>query len=217
MTAELDEVARARIEEYAQRMVDEDCASDIDQARGFAESEWRYREQRWETAVPHRFVGARAEQLDGVIAEACAEWRKEPWRNLILLGSVGTGKTHAAAAMLRLAAEQDYRIAFYPVVELLDAMRPHGDPDAYERCERVHYLVLDDLGAERPTDWTAERLYALVNRRWLENRPTIVTSNLSAANGKGPFVDAVGQRMYSRLVHDAVIAQAAGQDRRRAS
>lgn len=220
MTVVIEEAMKARVEEYAQRLLEEGLANDPDHARERAVDEYKHviavRDKRWET-VPRRFRTARVEDLDGAIGEAVAEWRNEPWRNLILLGSVGTGKTHAAVAALRLAVEQGHRIAFYPVVELLDAMRPHGDPDAYERCESTDYLVLDDLGAERPTDWTAERLYALVNRRWLEGLSTIVTSNLSASNGKGPFVDAVGTRMYSRLVHDAVVAQAAGADRRRAS
>lgn len=210
-------VSKTLVEQKARRLLEKGCADTPEQAREFAEIDCTQHEMRWEAVVSSRLAGARADDLDGALADAVEEWRREPWRNLILLGAVGTGKTHAAAAALRLAFDDDRTTAFYPVVELLDAMRPHGDPEAYERCQRVQYLALDDLGAERPTDWSAERLYALVNRRWLKEQTTIVTSNLSAAGGKGPFVDAVGPRMYSRLVHDAVVAQVAGADRRRAS
>lgn len=169
----------------------------------------------WQSYAPARFRDAHTDDLDGPLAAAFAVWRDTPRRNWVMLGAVGTGKTHAAAAVLRRAFAAGWSGAFWPVVELLDAMRPGGDGSVYDHCTGVDLLVLDDLGSERPTDWTAERLYALVNRRWLEERPIVVTSNLSAAEGKGPFVDAVGPRMYSRLVHGAVVTQVAGMDRRR--
>lgn len=211
------ELTEQRISEYVDRLVDQDKLP-RSQAEEAARNTVELREDQWHRTIPARLAHARAHQLDGPLAAAVAAWRAEPWRNLVLLGAVGVGKTHAAAAAAHLAVMDGWRARFYPVVDLLDALRPGSEGEGatvLENCKAVDLLVLDDLGAERPTDWTAERLYALVNRRWLEQRPTIVTSNLSAQGGKGPFVDAVGTRMYSRLVHDAVVAQAAGGDRRR--
>jgi DNA replication protein DnaC len=101
--------------------------------------------------------------------------------------------------------------------ELLDQIRPSGShPDAaMQRAISVPLLVLDDLGGERPTDWTLERLFVVVNRRWLEGRPIIASSNLAVDNGQGPLPDAIGARTYSRLVGDAVVVQMAGRDLRR--
>lgn len=169
----------------------------------------------WEHTTPARYRDATVDDLDGPAAAAVADWRTDPTRNLLLLGDVGVGKTHAAMAAARLAVDQGWDVVFHPVVELLDLLRPGGPDDALPRAVDAGLLVLDDVGAERPSDWTAERLYLLVNRRWLEHRPVVATSNLDAAGGQGPLVDAVGARLYSRLVHGAVIARLGGGDRRR--
>ena len=86
---------------------------------------------------------------------------------------------------------------------------------------RVPLLVLDDLGFDRPIDWTLkERLYIVVNQRWLDQLPTVATSNLvveraQGPRAQGPLVDFIGARTYSRLVHEAVVIQMAGRDLRR--
>lgn len=210
------ELTQERIDQYVEQMVE--AGERRETAEGLAENDVGWRYEHWNRAMPKRFRDARAEHLTGPLADAVSEWRDEPWRNLVLLGAIGVGKTYAAAAAARLAVLDGWKMAFWPVVDLLDALRPGSNDDGeatLERCKQIGLLVLDDLGAERPTDWTAERMYSLVNDRWLNERPIIVTSNLSARNGQGPFVDAVGPRMYSRLVDGAVVAQAAGEDRRR--
>lgn len=174
-------------------------------------------ESDWQRIAPHRFRHARVDQLDGATGQAVAQWRRQPGRNLLLLGAVGVGKTHAALACARLAVEARMAVRFWPVVELLDALRP-GRPnadDTLDRAARVPLLILDDLGGERPTDWTGERLYLLVNRRWLEQRPIIATSNLAAENGAGPLVDTIGLRTYDRLTDGAVTLRMGGRSRRR--
>lgn len=164
----------------------------------------------WARNVPARFRSACLEDLTGEPAELAESW--DGTRNVLMLGAVGVGKTHAAVAMARHAYETSWKTVIYaPAVELLDDLRPGGPEDTMVRVCQVDVLVLDDLGAERPTDWTGERLYLLVNRRWLEQRPTIVTSNLSAAD----LEQAMGARMWSRLWHDAVALELAGPDRRR--
>lgn len=210
------EIASDRVDELARRLVKHD-GYDPDDARETAENTLAMLDDRWQRIAPRRFQAATVADLDGAAAEAVAEWRRDPTRNLVLLGAVGTGKTYVAAAVMRHCVQAGRSVAFWPVVELLDEMRPSGDGHAVARAAEVEFLVLDDLGSERPTDWTAERMYALVNRRWLERRPIIATSNLSAVDGKGPLVDAIGPRMYSRLVHGAVVVQLAGPDRRRAA
>jgi DNA replication protein DnaC len=111
---------------------------------------------------------------------------------------------------------------FWPVVELLDALRPGGDPETLAQAVTVDVLILDDLGTEKPTEWTFERLYAVVNRRWLEELPTVGTSNLPASRKSapdgydGPTLDEVlGPRMFSRLVGGSVPIRMSGPDRRR--
>ena len=172
-----------------------------------------WRETRWHQ-IPNRFRWARVADLD-------PEWRGDltawaaldgPLPNLVLFGPVGTGKTHAAVAAARLRFEAGDEVQFWPVVELLDGLRPGGDLDVWDRT--VHdadVLILDDLGASRATEWTDERLYALVNRRWLDERPTIITTNLDPP----ALREAVDLRMYSRIVGGgAKILGVGGPDRR---
>lgn len=173
--------------------------------------------QRWAGRIPSRFVWA---DLDHVALEHPAavddlmEWALDPrGRNLVLLGPVGTGKTYTAVAACRPSAASGAEVQFLPVDELLDLLRPGGPEGAIYDLARIDRLIIDDLGAERATDWTADRLFAVVNRRWLEERPTIVTTNLPA----DAFAEAVGPRLFSRLVgNDAVTLRLSGGDRRRA-
>jgi DNA replication protein DnaC len=170
----------------------------------------------WARAIPSRFVWAQLEDLtdhDPDTRTALADWSGEPrGRNLVLLGPVGTGKTHAAVAAVRALHDRGDEVVFLPVVELLDQLRPGGPEHALSEYAHADVLVLDDLGAERPTEWTGERLYALINRRWLEERPTVATTNLDP----DPLRTALGERVFSRLVgNDAVVLRLAGKDRRR--
>ncbi len=147
-------------------------------------------------------------------------------RNLLTLGPVGVGKTRAAVAACRRSHfSHGKAVEFVPVTEMLTTLRQemNGGPGGnLARWMRVDLLILDDLGAERPTEWTAEQLYSLVNRRWLEELPTIATTNLpptrkSAGDGyEGHTLEEVlGDRMFSRLVGGAALVRLSGPDRRR--
>jgi DNA replication protein DnaC len=184
-------------------------------------AEWQHlqleerRQLGWGRAIPSRFVHAElahfVDQRD-VVRDGLADWAgAHGGRNLLLLGPVGVGKSHAAVAACREHHHRGAEVVFLPVVELLDQLRPGGPEGAMENLAHADLLVLDDLGSERATDWTAERLYALVNRRWLEERPIVATTNLEP----DPLKEALGERVFSRLVHDAVVVRLTGKDRRR--
>jgi DNA replication protein DnaC len=171
---------------------------------------------RWLASVPRRFITAHLRDLDTDIQADVRCWAETDaveGRNLVLFGPVGTGKTHTAIAAVRALFERSaYGALFLPVVELLDQLRPGGPDGALERAAAANVLILDDLGAEKPSDWTGERLYSIVNRRWLEQRPTVATSNIPPDE----LAERVGERTYSRLVGcDAVTLKLAGEDRRR--
>lgn len=193
--------------------------------RASAEDELRDQRERvqrstWYERIPTRFAHANLDDLHDELAETLVGWGERvlagDGENLVIVGPVGTGKTYAAVAACRPVHFGGEGVAFWPVVELLDALRPgaHRDDDhddLYDALLQVPVLILDDLGAERPTDWTTERLYALVNRRWLDMRPTVVTSNVPADQ----IESAIGERLLSRLTHDALVYRLSGKDRRR--
>lgn len=177
----------------------------------------QWRANRWAAVIPSRFGWANLDDLDdeqcsSVDQERLREWSRSPRaRNLVLLGPVGTGKSHAGIAACRPSHESGLDVRFLPIEELLDQLRPGGPPNAIYDLADVDLLIVDEVGAERPTDWTAERFYAVVNRRWLEERPTVFTSNLTPKE----LGEHIGQRAYSRLSGGAVRVAMIGRDRRK--
>lgn len=170
----------------------------------------------WRDRVPSKFLWANLGDLDRETAAIVAEWTVDPrGRNLVVLGPVGVGKTHAAYAALRgQVVDRGMALARWSVVDLLDALRPSNDhaPVAWEHVANVDRLLLDDVGAEKPTEWTSERIYALLNARWEEELPTVATSNLAPT----ALAAHLGERAFSRLVGGAVVVELNGPDRRRA-
>lgn len=170
------------------------------------------RDRQWRRLVPSRYHLASLGQIDGPEGEQLADWAQQPrGRNLVITGSVGVGKTHAALAACRIHHDAGLDVAFWPTGELLDALRP-GAPSPLETADlaAVDRLILDDLGMERASEWTMERLGIVVSRRWMEDQPTIATTNL----GRDALIERFGERTFSRLIGDAVVVRLAGDDRR---
>lgn len=104
---------------------------------------------------------------------------------LFLHGPCGTGKTHLAVAIARHVLEhQPMSVLFQVVPDLLDQLRATFDPangvaydDRFEQIRDVGLLVLDDLGTENTTPWAREKLYQIINHRYNDRSPTVITSN----------------------------------------
>lgn len=180
---------------------------------------WTFVDQRparleaWPSKVGERFADARLADLDGPLADIAHEW--DGTRNLLLLGDVGVGKTHAAAAMAFVQhVDHGHTLIFVSSPLLLDGMRPgRDDADlARQHAIDVDLLVIDDLGSEKASDWTAEQLGIVVDERYRRQRPTVVTSNLSPDRLR----EKVGDRIWSRLYGQALRFTIGGDDRRKA-
>ena len=165
-------------------------------------------ERRWRHIIPARYDHARLGDLEGDLA-AVKEWDGES--DVLLLGNVGAGKTHAAVALAREVYDQGVDIMFRPALGLVEDLKPDGDPKALERASRVGLLILDDLGTERRTDFSADRISLLLVTRYDDCLPTIITSNLAPE----VLERQVGERIWSRLYHDSLRVKTAGSDRRR--
>jgi DNA replication protein DnaC len=100
-------------------------------------------------------------------------------------GPVGTGKTSLAVLVAKAAHDAGRSFAIYPVPLLLAEIKRTFDRDSgdnylafFRRLCSVDLLVLDDLGAEKQTEWVLEQLYSIVNERWQDRRTIVVTTNL---------------------------------------
>jgi DNA replication protein DnaC len=131
-------------------------------------------------------------------------------RGLLLLGHAGVGKTHLAVGVLNAIAQRsDFQSLFYDTRNLLTLIRSSYDPvvrtsstSILRPVMEVPFLVLDDLGAERPTDWVEETMNLIVNTRYNERRMTLFTSNFADVpdiEDPNSLLCRIGFRMRSRL------------------
>lgn len=124
-------------------------------------------------------------------------------RGLWLFGDTGTGKTTLAMLVSKAALAAGHSVAIYSLPKLLARIRrtydsePGGDSYLafFERLTSVDLLHIDDLGAEKRSDWVLEQLYALINERYEAQRSVLVTTNLPHAE----LEEQIGARTVSRL------------------
>lgn len=124
---------------------------------------------------------------------------------LILMGAVGCGKTHLGCAVLNCALENGYRAVYWNVPQQLEMLMPGNADDIdqmriLDKALLADVLLLDDLGAEKSTTWTQKELMIILDERYRENKPTIVTSNLMLTDDE--LRKTCGDRAYSRLCSD---------------
>jgi DNA replication protein DnaC len=130
--------------------------------------------------------------------------RVESGDGLWFWGQVGTGKTALAMLVSKHALEAGRTVAIYSLPKLLARIRRTYDAEPgqdsylalFEQLTSVDLLHIDDLGAEKRSDWVLEQLYALVNERYEAQRSILVTTNLEEA----ALEEQIGPRTVSRLV-----------------
>jgi DNA replication protein DnaC len=150
---------------------------------------------------------------------------REQGRGLLLEGPPGVGKTHLAVAVLKQVMDSSgARGLFYDTRDLLRIIRSTYDPsiraterDILRPVMHADLLVLDDLGAEKTSEWVEETMNLIVNTRYNERRLTIFTSNyLDIPDDSDPnsLLFRIGFRMRSRLHEMCEFIQMDGADYR---
>jgi len=125
---------------------------------------------------------------------------KRDGASLTLLGQTGRGKTHLAVAACRELSKKGVGIMFVYVPMFLDAVRREGARNetlTFDRAINVPLLVLDDIGAERSTDYAREVLETIVHARTDDRRSMVVTGNRSLDD----MEKSLGQPLVRQLVH----------------
>lgn len=143
------------------------------------------------------------------------DWR----RGLLLLGPTGVGKTGwlvgALKSLRERAVDEGWTMRFVATPQLFRELRQGYDDgtaaQVFDRYASTHLLALDDLGAERPTGWTLETWFDLLNARYEAARPTWATSNLA---GEGALIETLGERVAWRLLETSDVFTIAGANER---
>ncbi len=133
---------------------------------------------------------------------------------LVLAGPTGVGKTHLALAVAWEWFEDGFSVLFTRVDDLLDWLRRGYDDNSYhqrlEKIRRCSLLVLDDLGAEHVKDWAGEMIDRIVDWRYVDRTPLVVTTNAKSND----LTPRVASRLYDHRC--SIVAQINAKDYRRA-
>src|SRR5580693_8274258 len=155
-------------------------------------------------------------------------------KGLLLTGNIGVGKTHLAVGILQaLILEKGVRGLFCDYRELLKEIQNSYNPQVSTTELEIlrpvfdaEVLVIDELGAAKPTDWVWDTVAHILNTRYNDKRTTIITTNYAdqPPGGTGgtnramreeTLGDRIGERMRSRLAEMCVVIEMSGSDFRR--
>lgn len=138
------------------------------------------------------------QNLERVFA-AARSYAQQPQGWFVLLGNYGSGKTHLAAAIANVQQERGNLVVFITVPDLLDHLRTTFSPGSsvtfdrrFQTVRSVPLLVLDDLSTESATMWAKEKLFQLLNHRYVAGLPTVITSSST--------IEKIDERIRTRLM-----------------
>lgn len=130
--------------------------------------------------------------------------------SLFITGGVGTGKTHLAASIANYLIENEIPVIFGTLITLLNDIKDtykidgNCESDVIEKYSKIPLLIIDDLGKERPSEWILEKLFTIINNRYENNLPIIITTNYNKeklrkrllCNNNEEIVDSIISRLY---------------------
>lgn len=168
----------------------------------------------WESKVPVRWRNRGLAELPPDMRKEAMAWMKNHFpegRNLILMGRTGSGKSSMAYAIAKELYLGGSKVKVWEAANLWENMR-HSDESRqiFDSAKNCELLVLDELGAEKRSEWTDERLSLLVDHRWQWELPTIVGTN----KNEDELYEYLPNRVYSRLMHGVVPLVVSGTDYR---
>ncbi len=174
----------------------------------------RYRDVSFERAPvteiePHVVVSETRRFVDRI------DQRLDEGQGLWFVGPTGTGKTTLAMLVAQAALKAGRSVAIYSLPRLLNEIRDshraeRSHVELLDRLTAVDLLHLDDVGAERTTDWVLEELYSIVNARYEDRRSMVITTNLD----HDQLGIQISERTVSRLTEMCLQLPLHGHDRR---
>ncbi|MCO6511738.1 MAG: ATP-binding protein [Aridibacter famidurans] len=146
-------------------------------------------------------------------------------RGLLLMGTVGVGKTHLAVSILKGLTERGFTCLFYEFGTLLKEIQNSYNPvsktselTVLAPVFNAQVLVLDELGASKPTDWVRDTMAHVINTRYNDRKLTVFTTNYLDRTGDSrdeTLQDRIGIRLRSRLFEMSKTLVMSGEDYRR--
>jgi DNA replication protein DnaC len=135
--------------------------------------------------------------------ELCVDFSQKLSGWILLEGTYGCGKTHLAAAIANDAVSRGVPTLFITVPDLLDSLRmSYNSPETtfetrFDDIRNANLLVMDDFGTQNATGWGQEKLFQIINYRYINRLPTVITTNL--------ILDEIEGRIRSRLQDEELV------------
>jgi DNA replication protein DnaC len=182
--------------------------------------------QRYDGCYITNYVPANRSQIKAVrLAEDFGMKYPAVDTGLLYMGSVGVGKTHLAVSILKLLSERGFSCLFYEFGSLLKEIQDSYNPNTKASelgvlapVLNAEVLVLDELGASKPTDWVRDTMAHIINTRYNDKKATIFTTNYPDERKKDSeetLEDRIGVRLRSRLFEMCTTVEITGEDHRR--
>ena len=179
---------------------------------GFADSRfhhWTFANDDMSNPTLTRAMRAYVENFDTL---------REQGKGLLLYGTVGSGKTYAACEVANALIDKAHPVLVTNFSTLVNTLQEKFDcrQTYIDSLNKFDLLVIDDLAAERDTEYMQENVYNIIDARYRVGLPVIITTNLTGAKLKNP--DSISkERIYSRLLEKCHPIEVKGADRRRAA
>lgn len=135
---------------------------------------------------------------------------------LLLWGDVGTGKTFVAGCIANKLIDNRIPVLMTSLIKIINDLQGFRISDKNEYLNELNnykLLILDDLGAERQSDYALEQVFNVIDNRYRNEQPIIITTNLSLEELKNPK-DTKYKRIYDRVLEMCVPMQFKGESKR---
>lgn len=140
---------------------------------------------------------------------------KKQGRGLLLYGSVGTGKTYYAASVANALLDNGYSVLMTNFARLSNQLQGTWEKnDVIDDLNRYSLVILDDLGAERKSEYMQEIVFNIIDSRYRTGLPFFITTNLPIEEIKKPS-DVTFSRIYDRILERCFPIEISGESRRR--
>lgn len=136
-------------------------------------------------------------------------------KGILFFGDVGTGKTYFACAIANELIEKGYTCHVTNFARVVNRIASTYDKQAIiDSLNSYQFLVIDDLAAERDTDYMNEIVWNVIDSRYRARKPIVITTNLTSAELFNP-INVSKKRVYSRLLEMCIPVEVRGEDRRK--
>ena len=147
------------------------------------------------------------------------DFNKETETGYCIYGRAGNGKSHLAAALVNSVIRRGFTAVFIEVPDLFSRIKATYGADSEGSEDKImaalgkcDLLVLDDAGAERPSEWVQEKFFQIINTRYKKRLPVVITTNTKDMAG---LEDIIGFRAYDRVLEMCEPLKNSGESYRR--